>query len=256
MCTVFDEQGERTVRCDIPVAPGDEVAIRHEKVAWVGARRTTLTRTDPGNPHRELTVAANIDLLLIVAPMADPPFRAGLVDRYLIAAARGGIQPVLCINKMDLCRDTKAAEAFQIPQVRCSARTGEGIGELRELIARNLAVLAGHSGVGKSSLLNALMGDAHARTGQISDDTGKGRHTTTSSKLYTLANGGRIIDTPGIRELGLGAVTRAELIAAFPEFDSRECRFSDCLHRGEPGCSVREAGGARYEAWLRLTSPG
>jgi ribosome biogenesis GTPase len=256
MCSVTNENGERLVRCDLPVAPGDEVALRHEKVAAIAPRRTTLSRADPGNPHRELVLAANIDLLLIVAPLTDPPFRPGLIDRYLIAAARGGIQPVLCINKIDLCRDTQPAEIFPIPKVRCSALTGEGIDELQALIAGNLAVLAGHSGAGKSSLLNALIadthGDARAPTGPVNRDTGKGRHTTTASRLYTLANGGRIIDTPGIRELGLGALTRAELMAAFPEFSSENCRFADCLHREEPGCAVRDPSNPRYRAWLRL----
>jgi ribosome biogenesis GTPase len=252
-CLIADARGERLVRCDLPAAPGDEVAILHEKVAGIGARRTTLARTDPGNPHRELVVAANIDLLLIVAPMVDPPFRPGLIDRYLVAAARGGIRAVLCLNKIDLCADTAPAEIFPIPKVRCSALTGQGIDELRDLIAGNLAVLAGHSGAGKSSLLNALIDKAGARTAEVSDETGKGRHTTTSSRLLTLANAGRIIDTPGIRELGLGPVSRAELIAAFPEFGGEDCRFADCLHRNEPGCAVRAAGGPRYESWLRLS---
>jgi ribosome biogenesis GTPase len=253
LCTIVDAEGERTVRCDLPVAPGDEVAVRHEKVAAVGPRRTTLARTDPGNPHRELVIAANIDLLIIVAPMVDPPFRPGLVDRYLIAAARGGIQAVLCLNKIDLCADTSPAEIFPVPRVRCSAVTGQGIDELLGLLAGNLAVLAGHSGVGKSSLLNALTGGAPERTGRVNDETGKGRHTTTSSRLYALDNGGRIIDTPGVREYGLGAVHRADLQAAFPEFTAEGCRFRDCLHRDEPGCAVREAGGPRYQVWLRLT---
>lgn len=153
---------------------------------------------------------------------------------------------------MDLCADTSAAEIFHIPKVRCSAATGLGIDELRDLIAGNLAVLAGHSGAGKSSLLNALTSGGRARIGEVSSATGKGRHTTTSSRLYRLENGGRIIDSPGIRELGLGALTRAELAAAFPDFGSEHCRFADCLHRNEPGCALREAGGARYQAWLRL----
>jgi len=254
-CTVLDQNGEeRLVRCDIPAAPGDEVALRHEKVAALSPRRTTLTRTDPGNPHRELLIAANVDLLLIVAPILDPPFRPGLVDRYLIAAAHGGIRPILCLNKTDLCSDTSPADIFPIPKVRCSALTGKGIDELRDLIEGNLAVLAGHSGAGKSSLLNALTKRTHASVGDLNADTGKGRHTTTASRLYTLENGGRIIDTPGIRELGLGPVSRAELLAAFPEFAAAQCRFADCLHCDEPGCLVRETGGPRYQAWLRLAA--
>lgn len=166
---------------------------------------------------------------------------------------------MLCINKADLCRETSAADLLRIPPVLCtivlcSAQTGEGIDELRGLIEGNTAVLAGHSGAGKSSLLNAPAAGARALTGEVGE-TGTGRHTTTASRLYTLENGGRIIDTPGIRELGLGPITRAELVAAFPEFDTKGCRFADCLHREEPDCAaVREAGGARYAAWLRLVS--
>ena len=185
--------------------------------------------------------------------MVDPPFRPGLVDRYLIAAARGGIQPVLCLNKTDLCSDTSAADIFPIPKVRCSALTGQGIDELRDLIEGNLAVLAGHSGAGKSSLLNALIGGAPARIGEVREDTGKGRHTTTSSRLYTLENGGRIIDTPGIRELGLGPLARAELIAAFPNSTARDAGLPTASTVTNPA-AVREAGGARYRAWLRLSA--
>jgi ribosome biogenesis GTPase len=252
LCTIFDGNAERLVRCDLQVAPGDEIAVRHEKVVAVAPRRAVLTRTDPGNPHRRLIIAANIDLLLIVATLVDPPFRPGLVDRYLIAAAREGIQPLLCFNKSDLGGDATLAEIFPIPKLRCSAVTGQGIEDLRDLIAGNTAVLAGHSGVGKSSLLNALTGELRAETGEVALHTGKGRHTTTASRLYVLPNGGRIIDTPGIREFGLGEITRAELDAAFPEFDASGCRFSDCSHRAEPGCAMPGAFGPRHDAWLRF----
>ena len=251
-CTIFDGRSERLVRCDVQVAPGDEVSIRHDKVASVAPRRTALTRTDPGNPHRKLIVAANIDLLIIVAPLIDPPFRPGLVDRYLIAANREGIQTILCLNKSDLGGDATVADVFAIPKLRCSAATGSGIEDLCNLIAGNTAVLAGHSGVGKSSLLNALTGAELAPTSAVARVTGKGRHTTTGARLYALPNGGRIIDTPGIREFGLGEVSRAELDAAFPEFNTSACRFADCTHRGEPGCAIPSASGSRYAAWLRL----
>jgi ribosome biogenesis GTPase len=254
LCLVSAAGETRQIRCEMPVAPGDEVSIRHEKVAGIAPRRTTLARTDPANPHRERVIAANIDLLVIVAAITDPPFRPGLVDRYLIAASRGGIQPVLCLNKIDLSADTSAADIYHVPLIRCSTRTGEGIGELRDLLAGSLAVLAGHSGVGKSSLLNALANEDHARTGEVCDDTGKGRHTTSSSRLYQLRNGARLIDTPGIREFGLGRITLSELHAAFPEFVAQGCRFHDCSHKEEPDCAVREAGGARYASYLRLAA--
>ncbi|HTA43293.1 MAG TPA: ribosome small subunit-dependent GTPase A [Bryobacteraceae bacterium] len=262
ICTVAVEGDSRQCRCDLPVAPGDLVSIRHEKVAAIAPRRSSLARIDPSNPHRERVVAANIDLLVIVAAIKDPPFRPGLVDRYLVAAARGGVQPVLCINKIDLGADMAIADLWKesgIPVVPCSTQTGAGIDALRGLMAGSLVVLAGHSGVGKSSLLNSLAGDPGAAVGNVNDHTGKGRHTTTSARLYQLRNGARIIDTPGIREFGLGPVSLTELRLAFPDFASFLCRFRDCTHRSEPGCGVcyaaesGEIANTRYTAWLRMT---
>ena len=254
LCTVLLDDTEHMIRCDIPVAPGDWVYIRHEKVVSTAPRRTTLTRTDPANPFREKIVAANLDLIVIVASMQDPPFRPGLVDRYLVAAARGGISPILCINKVDRYSDTLEADVFRVPVVRCSATAGTGVDELRELIAGNLVALVGHSGVGKSSLLNSLASEHRAGTGRVNEETGRGRHTTTSSRLHTLHNGARIIDTPGIREFGLGRISLEELRAAFPELEGLACRFRDCSHRDEPQCAVREQGGRRYAAYLRLAA--
>lgn len=252
LCTVDIAGSLRHVRCEIPVVPGDEVSVWNDGVSGIGPRRTILTRTDPVNERRERVIVANVDLMVIVAAITNPPLRTGLIDRYMIAAARGGIRPLLCINKLDLSTDTSAVAGYGIPVVRCSTKTGEGISELRDLLAGSIAVLTGHSGVGKSSLLNALTEEHKARVGTLNDDTGKGRHTTTASRLYHLKNGARIIDTPGIREFGLGPVSLDELKAAFPEFSGERCRFTDCTHKEEPGCAIREAGGPRYNAWLRL----
>jgi ribosome biogenesis GTPase len=261
MCLVTDGCEPRLCQTEMSVAPGDRVAIRHEKVAAIAERRTTLSRTDPANPNRERVIAANLDVVVIVAAIADPPFRPGLVDRYLIAAARGGVQPVLCITKIDLADAASAADLYRragVPVVCCSIADGRGVDQLGALLAGNLAAFVGHSGVGKSSLLNALGSDEYARTGAVSAGTGKGRHTTSSPRLYVLKNGARIIDTPGIREFGLGPVSAAEVIAAFPEFGRFVCRFRDCRHRDEPGCGVRAAvesgriARARYASYLRL----
>ena len=261
VCLIADGGEPRLCHTEISVAPGDRVEIRHEKVTAIAERRTTLSRTDPGNPHRERVIAANLDVVVIVAAIADPPFRPGLVDRYLIAAARGGVQPVLCITKIDLADPANAADLYRsagVPVVCCSIADGRGIDELSGLVAGNLAAFVGHSGAGKSSLLNVLASEEYARTGAVSAGTGKGRHTTTAPRLYELRNGARIIDTPGIREFGLGTVSAAEVIAAFPEFREFVCRFRDCRHREEPGCGVFAAvetgriARARYASYLRL----
>ncbi|MDP9170254.1 MAG: GTPase RsgA, partial [Acidobacteriota bacterium] len=127
LCLVSTGAGElRHVRCDLAAAPGDVVSILHEKVTGIAPRRSILSRTDPGNPNRDRLIAANLDLLVVVAAIADPPFRPALVDRYLIAAARAGIQPILCINKIDLQTAADPATIYQIPTVRCSTRTGQG----------------------------------------------------------------------------------------------------------------------------------
>ncbi len=252
LCTVDIEGAIRHVRCEIPVVPGDRVSVMNDGVSGISPRRTVLTRTDPVNERRERVIAANVDRMVIVAAITNPPLRTGLIDRYMIAAARGGIQAILCVNKLDLSTDLSAVADYDIPIVRCSTKTGQGIDELRDRLAGTVAVLTGHSGVGKSSLLNALTEEDQARVGALNEDTGKGCHTTTASRLYRLKNGARIIDTPGIREFGLGPVTLNELKAAFPEFTREKCRFSDCTHREEPECVIREAGGRRYAAWLRL----
>jgi ribosome biogenesis GTPase len=252
LCSVDIEGVIQHVRCEIPVVPGDEVSVINGGVSGIAPRRTVLTRTDPRNERREKVIVANVDRMVIVAAIASPPLRIGLIDRYLIAASRGGIEPILCVNKLDLSADTSALEGYEVPLVRCSTLTGEGIDELRNMLAGRVAVQTGHSGVGKSSLLNALTEQDQARVGALSEETGKGQHTTTASRLYRLQNGARIIDTPGIREFGLGPVTLAELKAAFPEFTGEHCQFRDCHHKEEPGCAIREAGGPRYQAWLRL----
>jgi ribosome biogenesis GTPase len=252
LCSVDIAGSIRHVRCEIPVVPGDEVSVLNDSVSGIAPRRTILTRTDPVNERRERVIVANVDRMVIVAAITNPPLRTGLIDRYMIAAARGGIQPILCINKLDLSADTSSVAGYEIPIVRCSTITGQGIDELRDRLADSVAVLTGHSGVGKSSLLNSLTEKDQARVGPLNEETGKGRQTTTASRLYHLKNGARIIDTPGIREFGLGPVTLDELKAAFPEFSGERCRFSDCTHKDEPDCAIREMGGARYEAWLRL----
>ncbi|MEZ5966458.1 MAG: ribosome small subunit-dependent GTPase A [Planctomycetota bacterium] len=232
-------------------------------------RRTWLARPDPGNVHRELVLAANVDLGVIVVAAKDPPLRPGLIDRMLLALARGGVAAVVCVNKIDLLATDERTELTRTlaayvdlgaAVVTCAAKDGEGIEILRRSLAGKTCVFVGHSGVGKSSLLNALDPGGTRAVGAVRAYDGRGRHTTTSSSLRQLGDGTRVIDTPGVRSFGLDAVDPVELRASFAEFDAflGRCRFRDCLHWHEPDCAVREAAAdgdlppLRYASYLRI----
>ncbi|HYL38804.1 MAG TPA: ribosome small subunit-dependent GTPase A [Bryobacteraceae bacterium] len=262
--------GGQRVRCrsagDATI--GDRVlfSVDRRRIEEVLPRRTTLSRADPQNPHRERVIAANIDLVVHVVSLKSPPLRPGLIDRYLIATAAAGAAPLVCVNKIDLLEAASELEPLQtyealgVPVLRCSAASGQGIHQLREALAAKLCVFTGHSGVGKSSLLNALDPDLELATNTVNAASEKGRHTTTSSALYQLANGGMVIDTPGIREFGLWKIRAADVRRYFHEFSSHQCAFSDCSHIHEPDCAVRAAADsgaiapARYESYRRIVA--
>ncbi|MDQ6664630.1 MAG: ribosome small subunit-dependent GTPase A [Acidobacteriota bacterium] len=261
--------GSEVVVCQtpVPVVAGDRVGFNERRqIRQVLPRSSILSRPDPGNANIERAIAANIDVVVIVVSVRAPALRPGLIDRYLIAIEKGGAAPVLCINKSDLLEsaaDLDLLEPYRnlgFPIFQCSVKTGAGIEALRDTLAGKLCVFAGHSGVGKSSLLNALEPEIRAVTGEISAVHQKGQHTTSASTLYLLPNGARIIDTPGIREFGLWDLKKADLGGYFHEFDafSPECTYTDCSHTHEPACAVREAArrgaipDARYQAYRRL----
>ena len=259
--------GER-VRCRSSgdLAVGDQVLFSpaRRRVEELLPRRTVLSRTDPHNPRLERIIAANIDVVVNVVSLKTPPLRPGLIDRYLIAIGKSGAEPLLCVNKIDLLASPEELEPLRpyqdvgIAVVFCSAAQGVGLEALLEGLAGKLCVFAGHSGVGKSSLLNALDPRLDITTGSVSSGNEKGRHTTTSSALYHLPNGATVIDTPGIREFGLWDVNQADVRRYYHEFDGCRCAFSDCTHTHEPDCGVKaaQASGAisvaRYEGYLRI----
>ncbi len=263
------------LRSGARVAVGDEVELQELgqelRIIAVQERRSSLTRPDPGNAHRELCLAANVDVAVLVLSVVAPPLRPGLVDRFLVAVSAGGVAPAVCVNKVDLLdgavdHPERAAleklgavlSELSVPLVRVSASAGVGIGELSGLVEGRTCVFAGHSGVGKSSLLNALDPESSRETGSVREGDGRGRHTTTSSTLRELATGTRIIDTPGVRAFGLSHLDRAAILRGFPEFDEHACRYRDCTHVAEPECGVRVAAdsgelrASRYRTYLRL----
>jgi ribosome biogenesis GTPase len=210
-------------------------------------RRTKLSRRAVGPGKREQIVAANVDQMVIVTSAQAPSLN--LIDRYLVAASRGGLQPVICINKVDLgvpdglAGDLAPYTELDYPVHWTSAVTGAGIPELRAQLAGVTSVLAGKSGVGKSALLTAVDPQLALRSAPISAATGKGRHTTSFSSLLPLAGGGYVIDTPGIREYTLWEIEPRDLDQHFPDIAqfAAECRFDDCAHRQEPDCGVKAA---------------
>lgn len=252
-----------------PPAVGDWVALdrcgESRVIRAIVPRTGALARRRPGSADLEQLVAANVDLVLIVESLERGP-NPRRIERATALAWDGGAQPVVVLTKADTCSDleaslARAAEGAPYCDIlSLSSVTGEGLDELTaRLVSGTTAVLLGPSGVGKSTLTNRLLGEQRFEVAEVREGDGKGRHTTTSRELVALPGGGCLIDTPGVRELGLWLDSGAVRMA-FPEIEeaAERCRFSDCRHESEPGCAVLEAVAAgaldsrRVESFIRL----
>lgn len=269
--------GERSVRLDgrmlrevrtrgatRPVV-GDWVEVSPDgQIVALKPRRTRLARKAAGSHDVEQVIAANVDLAFVAAG-ADGDVNERRLERYLAVVHDGGVEPVVLLMKADVCADIEAERArvqsavADVDIIVVSARTGEGVDEVARRIAPGrLATLLGSSGVGKSTLVNRLVGEARQKVGDLRDD-GKGRHTTTRREIVLLPGGGMLLDMPGMRELGLIDAEQG-LGEAFPEVSALtvQCRFRDCQHAQEPGCAVRSAlasgalDAARFQSWEKL----
>jgi ribosome biogenesis GTPase len=250
-------------RVEVTLAPDGTGSIDS-----VAPRRTELSR--PGFGPRTRVVAANLDQLVVVQATRLPAFNRHLVERFLAVAARGGMGGLVVVNKCDLA-DPAVVDTWLlplrsngVPVLLTNAKSGQGIETLRGALAGRMSAMVGPSGVGKSSLLNALDAELRIRTADVSELTSKGRHTTSASRLYPLASGGYLADTPGIRELALFEGDRESLDVVFPEITEAApfCRFRGCSHSHEPNCMVKEKVAAgeieqdRYQHFLRLSAGG
>lgn len=252
------------------LAIGDEVRLERDErggawaIAEILPRRSQLVRRAPAGTFGERVVAANVDQVVVVFAAAEPEPHPRMLDRFLVIAAANDVPARIVINKADLVPDARARwvdyERASYPVHVTSARTGAGLDDLRAALAERVSALTGPSGVGKSSLLNALHPGLSLRIGEISRSVMKGRHTTVGAEMHPLPRGGYVMDTPGLREVGVWNLPPAELDRCFVEFRPylHACRFVDCRHRVEPGCAVREAiergevSAARHESYLKL----
>lgn len=255
------------------IAVGDEVGfIRDEKhprkgmIVSVGKRHTKLSRRSVGKNASEQVLVSNAEQLLIVMAAAEPFYNRRLIDRYIIAAEKGNLTPIICINKIELMpekmlrEDMAIYKTLGIKTIFVSAETGKGIPTLERALRGKITVFSGPSGVGKSTIANLLLGEEMQETGEVSQRTWKGRHITTSAIMYPLTKGGFIADTPGLREFGLWDVNKDEAQFFFHEFDPYFplCKYKWCSHTHEPGCAVIEAlnkgeiNPERYQSYVNI----
>jgi ribosome biogenesis GTPase len=279
-CKVLDERGSiydcairqvlKSLSIDgrSAVVAGDLVRFRGDTkidgmIEHVEPRRGIISRTSRGQQH---VLVANVDYLLIIASVAEPSLKPVLIDRFLLTASQCDVQPVLVLNKVDLVDPVTLQQligvyaSMGVRVLMTSAETGVGVDYLRQLIAGKQTALAGQSGVGKSSLLNAIRPGLGLAVGRVSQDNSKGRHTTTATTLIPLEDGGAVFDTPGIRQFKLWDISAEEVAGLMPDLRPyvSGCRYANCLHLSEDDCAVKDAvadariDARRYDAYCHL----
>lgn len=262
--------------CNQILFPGDKVVMENDNDTYVithlVSRTTLLSRVKKDSTRLDDSVgltkniAANIDIAVIVVAAKEPPLHERFIDRYLMILQNSGIEAVLCLNKCELATDEiqriSIYRDINIPVIETSAREKIGIKDLKQCIRGKQAIFVGNSGVGKSSLINAIMEQDEIRTSSVSEKTKRGCHTTTASKHYIWDTNSSIIDTPGIRSLDISSFALSEIQDYFPEFDDwkKLCKYGDCIHFSEPydSCFVKQGvcsgmiSRKRYESYVRI----
>ena len=259
-----DDALKLTVGDEVLLEPGSHAGTW--AIARILPRRSQLARRLPGGGHGERIVAANVDQVIIVFAAAKPEPHVRMLDRFLVIAEGNSLDARIVINKIDLVDEGETKERFRdysaagYPLHFTSVKKRIGLDELHDALAGRTSVLSGPSGVGKSSLLNNMYPGLNLRVGEISESVNKGRHTTVGALAHPLPDAGYVVDTPGLREVGMWGMPSQDLDRCFPEFREAidRCRFGDCTHRSEPECAVRAgvAAGAisseRYDSYVKL----
>ena len=242
-----------------PVAVGDKVNVDKEDIQEesvvitnIYPRKNYITRQSPHNKHQHHIIASNLDQSLLFATLKDPKTSQGFIDRFLVASEAYHVPAIIVFNKSDLY---KKKEQEKLEELKCiyeangykllsmSLEQNTGVEEVKELLKNKMTLLSGHSGVGKSSFINIVFPQLTLKTQDVSGWSGKGLHTTTFAEMFDLPFGGKIIDTPGLREFALMDIEKNELSHYFPEMKAliNKCRFNNCMHIEEPGCAIKQA---------------
>lgn len=241
-----------------PLAVGDVVNIENEDdiestiITEIFTRKNYITRTSPHNKNQHHIIASNLDQSLLFATIKDPKTSTGFIDRFLVTSEAYQIPAIIVFNKIDLLDENDQLKLAHVKKVyeqigyqikTISLHTNEGIEEVKSVLQNKTTLLSGHSGVGKSTFINMLFPEFDLRTQDVSEWSGKGMHTTTFAEMFDLPIGGKIIDTPGIRELGLFSIDKYELAHYFPEMKAlmNQCQFNNCIHINEPSCAIKNA---------------
>ena len=287
--TVKDEATKHFFQCRIkgklrlkgikntnPIAVGDKVLFEIEKahnglITTIEPRKNYIIRKSVNLSKQTHIIASNIDLAFLLITLNNPPTLTTFIDRFLVTAEAYGIEVVLLFNKIDTYNPDELAEVkYLAPTYRnigyhcigISALEGKNIEEVKQLMHGKTSVVSGHSGVGKSTLINAIAPGLHLKTAEISTQHLQGQHTTTFAEMYDLSFGARIIDTPGIKSFGMVEIEKEELSDYFPEFFALKphCKFNNCLHLEEPNCAVKQAleddkiAWSRYKSYIQILS--
>ncbi len=262
---VKHEQGQK-------LAVGDVVDVEQDTresalaIVKIHPRRSQLTRRNPGGSWGERIVAVNLDQVVVVFALVRPEPHVRMLDRFLVIAEANDLAARVVVNKVDLAAEAEARalfggyEALGYPVHYTSTKTGAGIVGLHDALRGVTSALSGPSGVGKSSLINLMYPGLDLRVGEISESVNKGRHTTVGAHMHPLPDGGYVVDTPGLREVGLWGLPARSIDQCFPELRARagDCRFADCRHLAEPGCAVTDAlargeiSSERYASYTKL----